>query len=157
MRLEQGQGLPKQLRFLVVAHLVLVLLLVIISVGIWVPTGEQRLLITRFFNGLTGLYVLSMCSIYFSAARQNQVQDGTQKALGLPLILAFIAQFFPNISGLLLLWLANGWLMLLEATPTHKSRWPVPWQTARRQQGVLLLVALTSTLVAVYTRGYVYG
>src|SRR5690625_7812813 len=104
MRLEQGQGLPKQLRFLVVAHLVLVLLLVIISVGIWVPTGEQRLLITRFFNGLTGSYLLSMCSIYFSAARQNQLQDGKQKALGLPLILAFIAQFIQNNKGL---WLSS--------------------------------------------------
>lgn len=157
MRLEQGLGLPKQLRWLVVAHLVLVLILVITSMGIWVPMGEQRLLIARFFNLAAGLYVLSMCSVYFSAARQNQVQDGTQKALGLSVALALIAQFSPSLVGILLLWFANGWLMLLEATPTHKERWPVPWQTARRQQGVLLLVALTSCLVAVYTRGYIYG
>jgi|SRR5699024_11047137 len=121
MRLEQGLGLPKQLRFLVLVHLVLVLVLVITSVGIWVPTGEQRLLVMRFFNVAAGLYVLSMCSIYFSAARQNQVQDGTQKALGLPLILAVIAQFFPHIGSILLLWLANGWLMFLRQRQRIKA------------------------------------
>lgn len=157
MRLEQGVGLPKQLRFLVVAHLVVVLVLVISSVGIWVPTGESRLVVVRFFNIAAGLYLLSMCGIYFSAARQNDVRDGTQKALGLSLALALVAQFFPNALGVSLLCLASGWLMLLEATPTHKSRWPLAWQTARRQQGVLLLVALVSSLVAVYTRGHFYG
>lgn len=157
MRLEQGVGLPKQLRFLVVAHLVVVLVLVISSMGIWVPTGDSRLVLVRFLNIVAGLYLLSMCSIYFSAARQNEVRDGTQKALGLSLALAAVAQFFPNSVGVVLLWLANGWLMLLEATPSHKNRWPVAWQTARRQQGVLLLVALTSSLVAIYTRGHFYG
>ncbi|SRR5690625_1069673 len=157
MRLEQGTGLPKQLRFWVVAHLVLVLVLVLASMGIWVPAGDERLLLARFFNGAAGLYVISMGVTYFSAAKHNQVQDGTQKALSVAMVLALIAQFLPVMAGILLLLFANGWLMLLEATPSHKKRWPTPWQTARRQQGVLLLVALSSVLVAVLTRGYVYG
>jgi len=157
MRLEQGLGLPKQLRLLVLAHLLIILALVIVNVGIWVPANEGRLVVAKFSNALAALYLLVVSGVYLSASNQNNVQDGTKKALILPICLALVAQFvFVNV-GVVLLWLANGWLMLLEATPSHKKRWPAPWLTARRQQGVLLLVALTSGFVALLTQGQYYG
>ncbi|HLR16666.1 MAG TPA: hypothetical protein VK099_02225 [Alcanivoracaceae bacterium] len=157
MRLEQGLGLPKQLHLLVIAHLLIVVALVIINVGIWVPADEGRVMVAKFSNALAALYILVISGVYLSASNANKVQDGTKKALILPICLALVAQFVFINTGVVLLWLANGWLMLLEATPSHKKRWPVPWVSARRQQGVLLLVALTSGFVALLTKGQYYG
>src|SRR5699024_8201854 len=96
MRLEQGVGLPKQLRLVVLLYLVVVLVLVSISMAIWVPADEGRIVVARFFNAISGLYVLSVSGIYYSASKQNQVEDGTIKALALSVGLAVIAQFFAN-------------------------------------------------------------
>ncbi|MBZ2188293.1 hypothetical protein K8B33_04255 [Alcanivorax sp. JB21] len=166
MRLEQGQMLPPRAALMLRLHYALVLLIVLLGICAWLPEAQGRLLLARGVNLLTALYLWQLAGLYMApvftpasgpdAAEDGGAAPGLGLALSIPLLAAAAAVFMPLAAGAVVLLLASVLLAGIEHLPSQRRLWPVPWLAARRQQTQLLVVALASAAVAVWSVGQVY-
>lgn len=175
MRLEQGQVLPPRAATMLRLHYALVLLIVLLGICAWLPEAEGRLWPVRGANLLTALYLWHLAGLYmapvFSLAgsanvaaggraeggeEETGVAPGLGIALCIPLFAAAAALLLPLAAGATMLLLAVLVFAGIEHLPSQRRLWPVPWLAARRQQTQLLVVALASAAVAVWSVGQSY-
>lgn len=160
MRLETGTGMPPRAVKLMRVHYALVVLAVLAGMAVWVPADTGRaaiaawacMLATGYLWHVAGLY----CAGLFEREQSSQPVSGFGIALAVPLAMTLLAWALPLAFTVLLLLLALVLAALLERLPSHRSRWPEDWLTARRQQSQLLAVALASLAVALWTVGQSY-
>ncbi|MCH8544485.1 MAG: hypothetical protein LAT61_13025 [Alcanivorax sp.] len=170
MKLEQGQVLPPRAATMLRLHYALVLLVVLLGICAWIPEADGRLLPVRGVNLLTALYLWQLAGLYMApvfapspdpaesplSAGEGGVAPGLGIALCIPLLAAVAALFMPLAGGAVLLLLAVLVFAGIEHLPSQRRLWPVPWLAARRQQTQLLVVALASAAVAVWSVGQTY-
>ena len=166
MKLEQGQVLPPRAALMLRLHYGLVLVVVLLGVCVWLPEAEGRLLPARGVNVLTALYLWQLAGLYMApvfalsrapdGAGDSGAAPGLGMALSIPLLAAAAALFMPLAVGAGVLLLASILFAGIEHLPSQRRLWPAPWLTARRQQTQLLVVALASAAVAVWSVGQVY-